>query len=388
YTFIGITGDAKCPAALAGEVTLDEGDDITCTITNDDVAPKLTLIKKVVNDNGGTRTASEWTLTAAGPTGISGVGPQVASDATFKAGTYALSESGPTDYTAGAWSCVGGSQDGANITLGLGESATCTIVNNDTPPTLKLVKVVDTKGVGTAVPSDWTLTATGPTSLSGAGMVESAVNAGTYDLSETGPSGYEASGWVCTGGTQVDGDTVSLALAQNVTCTITNALRTGSLLPTQTTCEQYAAGPSAWPAMYPNFSYQAKANKITAVSPGVIFYYNTITAPSPTFTTTVTQTNTLNWKPMLIQDLGQAILYTSNCTKAAGVTVTATGTNPYNVTFNVTGATPGAVYYIGIKYSPQNLVGQAVKKGDISYYTWDTLGQLASDYTIGVKPKK
>ena len=38
YTFTSITGDAKCPAVLAGTVTLDEGDDITCTITNDDVA--------------------------------------------------------------------------------------------------------------------------------------------------------------------------------------------------------------------------------------------------------------------------------------------------------------------------------------------------------------
>ena len=36
------------------EVTVALGDDITCTITNDDNAPKLTLNKVVVNDNGGT----------------------------------------------------------------------------------------------------------------------------------------------------------------------------------------------------------------------------------------------------------------------------------------------------------------------------------------------
>ena len=50
YTFVSITGDAKCPAVLGGTVTLDEGDDITCTITNDDVAPQLTLIKDPTND--------------------------------------------------------------------------------------------------------------------------------------------------------------------------------------------------------------------------------------------------------------------------------------------------------------------------------------------------
>jgi LPXTG-site transpeptidase (sortase) family protein len=47
-------------------------------------------------------------------------------------------------------------------------------------------------------------------------------DAGTYDLTETGPSGYSASAWVCAGGTQVDGDTITLALGETATCTITN----------------------------------------------------------------------------------------------------------------------------------------------------------------------
>lgn len=34
YTFVSITGDAKCPAVLGGTVTLDEGENVTCTITN------------------------------------------------------------------------------------------------------------------------------------------------------------------------------------------------------------------------------------------------------------------------------------------------------------------------------------------------------------------
>lgn len=36
YTFTGITGPAECPAVLGGTATLDEGEAITCTITNDD----------------------------------------------------------------------------------------------------------------------------------------------------------------------------------------------------------------------------------------------------------------------------------------------------------------------------------------------------------------
>jgi hypothetical protein len=172
------------------------------------------------------------------------------------------------------------------------------------------------------------------------------------------------------------------------TATATIYRQTGALLPTQTTCQQYAAGPSAWPATYDAFTYQVKGSKISSVSPGVIFYYNTITAPSAGFALTVVETNSLTWKPMLIQDLGQAILYDANCNKASGVTVTTTN-NPYTVKFTVTGATPGAIYYIGIKYSPQNLIGQAVKQPyPTSVYSWSTIGYTGSSASIPVAPKK
>ena len=44
----------------------------TCTITNDDQPATLTLVKTVTNDNGGTAVPTDWTLTATGPTPISG----------------------------------------------------------------------------------------------------------------------------------------------------------------------------------------------------------------------------------------------------------------------------------------------------------------------------
>ncbi len=91
----------------------------------------------MVNDNGGTALDTAWTLSAAGPTPLSGSTP-VDSDASFDAGTYSLSESGPTGYAASAWSCVGGTQSGSDITVGLGESATCTITNDDNAPALHL----------------------------------------------------------------------------------------------------------------------------------------------------------------------------------------------------------------------------------------------------------
>jgi len=130
----------------------------------------------VVNNNGGTAPESDWTLFANdGPTPLSGPGAagstDVQSNATFQAGTYNLSESaGPAGYTAGSWNCAGGSLNGSALTIALGESATCTLINDDDGPGLTLVKQVVTNNGGDAVPADWTLSATGgPTPFSGPG---------------------------------------------------------------------------------------------------------------------------------------------------------------------------------------------------------------------------
>src|SRR4029077_17315558 len=194
------------------KVTVGLGQSATCTINNNDNAPSLHLRKSVVNDNGGTAAATDWTLTATGtgnaPTNLSGSTP-VDSGPSFNADTYTLAESGgPSGYTAGAWSCDGGSLDGNKVTIGLGQSATCTIVNNDNAPSLHLRKTVVNDNGGTAAATDWTLTATGtgnaPTNLSGTTAVASSgsFNADTYTLAESGPSGYAAGSWNCVSGAE------------------------------------------------------------------------------------------------------------------------------------------------------------------------------------------
>jgi hypothetical protein len=123
YAQLSIAGD--CSGAIAADVTK------VCTITNDDQPPSLTLVKVVINDNGGTAVTTDFILSADGPTPISGAGG-VSSGANFSAGAYALSETTVAGYTASAWSCTGsGTQSGSSITLANGQSATCTIVNND-----------------------------------------------------------------------------------------------------------------------------------------------------------------------------------------------------------------------------------------------------------------
>ncbi len=188
-------------------LTLANGDAATCTITNDDNAASLTLVKEVTNDNGGSASETAWTLTAAGPTPLSGVTATAAvTNAAVNAGTYTLSESGgPSGYTASAYSCVknnGAPVSGNSLTLANGDAATCTITNDDQAAHLTLVKTVTNDDGGTADPVDFALDANGLTPIAGGGGVDSDVDAGTYILSETGgPGGYTAGAWSCEGGT-------------------------------------------------------------------------------------------------------------------------------------------------------------------------------------------
>src|SRR5205085_2725104 len=114
-------------------VTLAVGQSETCTVTNTAQAPKLTLVKNVVNAYGTPAAASNWTLTAGGTglTALSGAGG--VSQTNVIAGTYTLGETGSVSgYTNGtAYVCTGtGSQgDGTHVTLAVGQSETCTITN-------------------------------------------------------------------------------------------------------------------------------------------------------------------------------------------------------------------------------------------------------------------
>ena len=90
-------------------------------------------------------------------------------------------------------------------------------------PNLKLVKVVSNTHGGTAVPSDFTLNAAGPTPITGHGIVgPTPVKPGTYVLTESGPTGYTASQWTCTGATVVNG-VVTITAGETVVCTIHNS---------------------------------------------------------------------------------------------------------------------------------------------------------------------
>src|SRR5216684_2416377 len=193
---------------VAQTIPVGIGGSATCTITNNDIPPQLHLRKVVVNDNGGTATVADFPLTAdgTGTNDLTGTSP-VDSGAGLQADTWALSETGPAGYSTSGYVCVGGTQVGQTIHVGIGGSATCTITNNDIPPQLHLRKVVVNDNGGTATVADFPLTAdgAGANDLTGTSPVDSGagLQADTWTLSETGPAGYSTSGYVCVGGTQV-----------------------------------------------------------------------------------------------------------------------------------------------------------------------------------------
>jgi len=192
--------------SLVSQVILDNNQ-----ITQPTCTPTLHIIKTVVNDNGGTATSSDFTLSVAGinVSTSSFFGSAVGVDVTLDAGTYEVTEPVvPTGYSqTGSGDCSG--------TIAVGETKTCTITNDDIAPHLIVNKIVINDNVGTKVISDFSLFIDGGSVISG---VVSTTTIGLHTVSETADSGYVAT----IGGDCVEDGTITLALGDVKTCTITN----------------------------------------------------------------------------------------------------------------------------------------------------------------------
>ncbi|CAL8975928.1 hypothetical protein PROP_01801 [Propionicimonas sp. T2.31MG-18] len=214
------------------------------------------------SDLTGSPWGSAFTLAPTG-TGTAGRATRQANLVTGQ--TINIAEVAPTatDWAFTSLTCVDGS--GSSVIDGLTVSGagirfsgdystssaaaapiTCTYTNTYTPhATLTLVKQVTTTGQsGTlATPADWTLSATGTSSISGASgsaaVTSRTVIAGSYSLAEVAANpattaGYVQDGaWTCTGGT-LSGTSLTLAAGQSATCTVRNKYAYGTLAITKT----------------------------------------------------------------------------------------------------------------------------------------------------------
>lgn len=196
-----------------GTITLQPGDNKTCTITNDDIAPTLTLIKNLINDNGGNNFVSDFLLFIGGLSVTSGI-PEI-----LDAGGYTASEQTVDGYTPSVW--TGGCEPNGFVSLLPGDNKTCSITNDDVAPTITLIKEVTNDNGGTAGESDFGLTVGGVPVASGETV---SVQANTQIALDEG--GYTGYGFVSiTGDNKCPntlGGTVTLDEGEDITCTITN----------------------------------------------------------------------------------------------------------------------------------------------------------------------
>ncbi|MFC1687407.1 CARDB domain-containing protein [Patescibacteria group bacterium] len=199
-----------CDGQPTSTVVVENGVTKTCTITNDDIAPTLTLIKHVINDDGGTKVVSDFPLFINGSPVTSGVANTVSANTLVTA-----TETEDPGYAASVWS--GDCAANGTITLQPGENKVCEITNDDKAPTLKLIKHVINDDGGTKVVSDFPLFINGSPVTSG---VANTVSANTLvTATETEDPGYAASVW--SGDCAANGE-ITLQPGENKVCEITN----------------------------------------------------------------------------------------------------------------------------------------------------------------------
>jgi hypothetical protein len=180
----------------------------------------LIVGKQIVNDNGGTKAAGDFTLTINGVTATGGnsfAGSTIAVVKTITSfGAYSVTESSVTGYALKSASaeCSG--------TIAAGQTKLCVLTNDDVPATLTVVKQVVNDGTGTKTPADFTITINGVTAAGGnsfagsaAGVPKTLTSVGAYSVTEQAVAGYalQSASVGCSG---------TIALGESKTCTLVN----------------------------------------------------------------------------------------------------------------------------------------------------------------------
>lgn len=116
---------SECSSTTGG--VFAEGETRTCTITNYDIAPKLTVVVNVTNDNGGAKLPQDFTVTVTSSTTptTSFAGSATGTQINLFSGPYSVHIPSESGYDMSYSSECAGSLD-------IGQTATCTITINDT----------------------------------------------------------------------------------------------------------------------------------------------------------------------------------------------------------------------------------------------------------------
>ena len=219
-SFPGDTSGAQTVVVKIGWPNSNDTQTFTRSVTlagdcADEESGALTVVKTVVNDNGGTAVSEDFTMNVSGPTQLSFSGSASGTSNEVLAGTYTVTESGPSGY---ALSYGGDCNGSGTVTVPDDGAATCVLTNDDEAPaasTMIVRKVVVNHG-GNATASDFSFSVNGAATqgFDGDGQNELTVPSGTYAVTEPAVAGYTTTYANCSG--------IELAAGASATCTITN----------------------------------------------------------------------------------------------------------------------------------------------------------------------
>ena len=230
---VGVT-----PAVVDETVTFDinsPSDVLECTYTNK--ARGTIIVEKITDDGQGAFDFTSSTLTPAAFTlTTTGAGDAGKDDETFAdltPGSYDVAETVPSGWNLVSSTCSDGS-DPAAISLAGGETVTCTFHNAREKGTLVVEKITD-DGQGafdytsnTLDPAAFTLTTTGAGDAGKDSRTFSGILAGTYDVDETVPAGWNLVSAACDDGSPITA--IDVADGETVTCTFHNERERGTLI--------------------------------------------------------------------------------------------------------------------------------------------------------------
>ncbi len=203
-------------------INLSENENITCTFTNTKLG-KLIVVKNTLGGNGGfsftSSTLAGFTLNTVGGTASRTISNLVP-------GTYDVTETSATGWRFDGVTCSDGSPASA-IVISANETVTCTFINAKLP-SLTIQKT--TQGgdrsftfTSTTTPTSTSLPLTSFTVSTSGGTgsrIFSNLAEGTYNVSETVPSGWQLTGATCSDGSPITA--VNLSVGENVVCTFNN----------------------------------------------------------------------------------------------------------------------------------------------------------------------
>ncbi len=217
---------ATCVSSLGnsetiGNISLQAGETVTCTFTN--TKKGHIIVNKVTNPSGSTQSFN-FDANGTGYNDFSLTDAAAPNDQEVVPGAYSISEGAVAGWTQTSAICDQG-ETIESLDVGAGETVTCTFTNTQQQGHIIVNKVTNPSGDPQSFSFDATGTGYNDFSLTDVATPnDQTLNAGTYSVSETLPSGWTQTSATCVSSIEDTESIGSLELdaGETITCTFTN----------------------------------------------------------------------------------------------------------------------------------------------------------------------